>query len=125
MNAPGVGGAAAIGLLVTDVGVLILVTKLEAQVVDNVAAVLDDISALCQVAGGSLAADVLESDDGVGVRGSREAGQDALLGEEQGAGADGEEGAPVKMDCQLSMESRVLQARLTHSRVGSFFWTSL
>lgn len=78
----------------THVGVLVLVAELEAQVVDNVAYVLLDNGAVAQVALGNLTADVLEADDGVGVRGGRETREDALLGQEQGAGADGEESAP-------------------------------
>lgn len=91
---PGVGGATTVRTLAANVGVLILVAKLEAKVVDDIADALDDISALGQVALGSQTADILEADDGIGVGGGGETRQDTLLGQEQGAGADGEESAP-------------------------------
>lgn len=52
---PGIRGATAIGLLVTDIRIFILVTKLETQIVDNIADILDNVSALGQVALNSLA----------------------------------------------------------------------
>lgn len=81
-NIPGVGGAATVGPLAANIGVLILVAKLESQIVDDVANALDDVGALGQVALGSLAANILEADDGIGMGGGREARQDALLGQQ-------------------------------------------
>lgn len=95
MYIPSVGGPPAVGLLVADVGVLVLVAELEAQVVDHVADAIEDVSALGKVALSSGAADVLEADVGIGVGGGGQARQDALFGQEQGARADREKGAPV------------------------------
>jgi len=97
---PSVGGATAIRLFFADVWVVVFVTELEAQVVDDVASTIADVGALGQVTLSSQAADVLEADVGIGVGGGGQAREDALLGQEQGARADGEEGAPVKHVCQ-------------------------
>lgn len=77
-----------------NVRVLILITELKAQVVDDVADVLNNVGALRQVALGSLAADVFETDDGVRVGGGRKTRQDTLLGKEKGARADRHQGTP-------------------------------
>lgn len=78
-----------------NVGGLILAVDLKAEVVDNVAVTVQDVSSLSQLTLSSQAAQVLQLDIGVGVGGGLEAGQDALLGKEEGSGRDGEEGAPV------------------------------
>lgn len=93
MYIPGIGGTATVRSLVADVRVFVLVTKLESQVIDNVAGVIDNVSALSQVALDGLAANLFESDDGIGVGGGGETGQNALLSQEQRAGTDGKEGA--------------------------------
>lgn len=53
------GSATGVGLA-ADVGVLILISELEAEVVDNVASIVNDISSLSEVAGSGLAAKDLE-----------------------------------------------------------------
>jgi hypothetical protein len=93
VNIPGVRRATASVRLAADVWVLVLVTEVEAEIVDDVAGVLDDVGTLLEVSGSSVAADILELGDVVGVGGGGEAGEDALLGEEEGSGADGEDGA--------------------------------
>lgn len=128
---PGVGGAATVRPLAANIGILILIAKLESQVVDNVADALDDISALGQVALGSLAANVLEADDGIGVGGGGEARQDTLLSQEKGASADGQESAPGNRWVSKEADNfDVLSVALkmwvcAHSLVGSCFWISL
>lgn len=79
--------------LAADVRVLVLVPEVESEVVDHVADVLDNIGPLVQVALGSAAAEVLKGGHVVLVGRGGEAGEDALVGEEVRAGADGEEGA--------------------------------
>lgn len=81
MHLPSVGGATTIGLVVADVGIVVLVTELEAQVVDDVADTIEDVGALGQITLSSQAADVLEADVCIGVGGGRQARQDALLGQ--------------------------------------------
>lgn len=76
----------------TDVWVLILVAKIKTQVVDDVSGILDNVGSLIQLFLGSLAAEVLERDDPIGMGGSRQSGQDALLGEEQRSSANRQEG---------------------------------
>lgn len=92
-NLPGVRGATTVRTLAANVGVLVLVAKLKAKIIDDISDALDDISALGQVALGGQTADILEADDSIGVGGGGETRQDTLLGQEQGAGADGEESA--------------------------------
>lgn len=70
---PSIGGSSAIGPSASDVGVLVLVTKLEAQVVDDVSRVLHNIGALTKISLDSNTANVLERDNVVGVGGGREA----------------------------------------------------
>jgi len=71
-----------------DVGVLILIAELESQVVDDVADILHNISALTEITDSCLAAQILELDDVVGVGCGRETGQNALLGQQEGPSAD-------------------------------------
>jgi hypothetical protein len=78
--------------LTADVRVLVLVAEVEAEVVHDVASVVDDVGALAEGVACNLAAHDLEGGDEIGVGGGREAGEDALLGKEKRAGADGEEG---------------------------------
>lgn len=94
MILPSVRGAAtSIGIgLAADVGVLILVAKIEAEVVDDVACVLDNVGTLLKVARGSITAQVLEAGHVVGVGGSRKAGEDTLLRKEEGSSANGKDG---------------------------------
>lgn len=70
---PSIGGSSAVGPGASDVGVLVLVTELEAQVVDDVSRVLHNIGALTKISLDSNAANVLERDDVIGVGGGREA----------------------------------------------------
>jgi hypothetical protein len=94
-HSPSIGGSPAIGPGASDVGVLVLVTELKAQVVDDVACVLHNIGALTKVSLNSHTANVLELDDVVGVCSGRESSQDSLLSEQEGSSADGKEGAPA------------------------------
>lgn len=70
---PSIGGSSAVGPGASDVGVLVLVTELEAQVVDDVSRVLHNIGALTKISLDSNAANVLERDNVIGVGGGREA----------------------------------------------------
>lgn len=96
--APGIGAlagerGAAVGVgFAADVGILVLVAQVEAQVIDDVA-LLHDVGLLGEVAGGDGGDEVLELHDEVWVGGGAESREDAELGEEEGAGADGEHGA--------------------------------
>lgn len=88
---PSIGRAAPIRLA-TDVWILVLVSEVEAEVVDHISNILDDVGALVEVASGSTAAQVLKRGQVVMVGGGRKAGEDALVGEEVRASTDGEEG---------------------------------
>lgn len=77
--------------LAADVWVLVLVSNVETEIVDDVSGVLNDIGSLLQVAGGSITAEVLECGKVVGVGGSGQAREDALLGQEKGASANRED----------------------------------
>ena len=90
---PGIRRAPARIGLAADVGVLVLVTNVEPQVVYDISGVLNHVGALAEVTDSSLAAQVLELDDVVRVGCRRETGEDALVGEHEGAGADGQQGA--------------------------------
>lgn len=79
--------------LATDVGVLVLVVEVETEVVDNISSVFNDIGTFLEVLGSGITADVLKSGHSVGVGGSGEARQDALLAKEERASADGEDGS--------------------------------
>lgn len=92
---PSIGGASAIRPRASDVGVLVLVTELEAQVVDDVSGVLYDIGALSKISLDGQTANVLERHDVIGVGSGRETSQDSLLSEQERSGADREERAPV------------------------------
>jgi hypothetical protein len=94
MILPSVRGATTrIGIgLATDVGVLILVAKVETEVVDDVACVLDNVGTLLEVARGSIAAHILEAGHVIGVGSSRKAGEDTLLRKEKGSSANGQDG---------------------------------
>jgi hypothetical protein len=77
-----------------DVGVLLLVSQVEAEVVDDEADVLLDLGELIiELTLGSCLAQLLELDDVVRVGGGGQAQQDALVGQEQRAGADAHESA--------------------------------
>lgn len=91
---PSIGWSAAVGSGASDVGVLVLVTELEAQVVDDISCVLHNISTLAQVSLDGLAANVLERDNVIGVGGGGKPGQDSRLSKQERSGANGEEGAP-------------------------------
>lgn len=82
-NIPGIRGASASIRLSTDVGVLVLVSEFEPKVVHDVAGVIDNVGALAQLAGGSLAAQDLELGNIVGMSGGRKASKNALLGKEE------------------------------------------
>ena len=76
-----------------DIGILIFIlAKVEAQIIHHVA-LLDHIAAISHIALGDAGAQVFELGDEVWVRGGGEAAQQAGFGEEEGAGADGHEGA--------------------------------
>lgn len=92
---PSIGGSSAVGPGAPDVGVLILVTKLKAQVVHDISCVLHNIGALTKVPLDGQTANVLERNDVVGVGSGRESCQDSLLSEQKRSGADREESAPV------------------------------
>jgi len=87
----GVARAAAVFVTAADIWVVVLLAQVEAEVVDDVA-LLHDVGALRHVALGRRLAQVLQSDDEVGVGGGAEAGEDTGLGQEEGARADGHEG---------------------------------
>lgn len=90
---PSVRGASPSVLLASNVWVLVLITEVKAEVVDDVALVFDNVGALLKVEGSSFTAEVLKCSKVVGVGGGRQAGEDTLLGKEEGTGADGEESA--------------------------------
>lgn len=104
---PSIGGSSAVGPGAPDVGVLVLVTELKAQVVDDVTCVLHNIGALAKISLDGNAANVLKGDDVVGVGGGREPGQDSLLSEQKRSGTDGEESAPAFL--KLISAKRVLR----------------
>ncbi len=76
------GSASSIGLA-TNVWVLVLIAEVEAEVVDNIAGVLENISAFLKVASSGIAALVLKLGHEVGVAGGRKAREDALAGKEE------------------------------------------
>jgi len=83
----------AVLLLGQQVRVFILIlAKIEAQVIDDVTGV-DDIGAVGQVTLRSVAADDLELGHVVRVRGGRKAGEHACITQDQRAGAHAEQGA--------------------------------
>ena len=57
---PGVGGASSRIGLAADIGILVLVSEVEAEIIDNVAGVLDDVGTLLEVSSGSLTAQNLK-----------------------------------------------------------------
>lgn len=71
---PSIGWSSAVGPGASDVGVLVLVTELEAQVVDNVSRVLHNIGALTKISLDGQTANVLERDNVIGVGSGREPG---------------------------------------------------
>lgn len=94
LSSPSVGGpTASVGIgLAADVGVLVLVTEVESEVVDDVACVLDHVGALLEVARSSITAQILEASQVVGVGSRRETREDALLRQEERTGADRQDG---------------------------------
>lgn len=92
---PSIGGSSAVWPGASDVGVLVLVTELEAQVVHNVSCVLHNIGALTKISLDGHTANILELDNVIGVGSGREPGEDSLLSEQERSGADGEESAPA------------------------------
>lgn len=90
------GEAALSGIAVTtarvgttlDVGVVVLLAQVEAEIVDDVT-LLHDVGAFGQVVLGRRLAHALQSGDVVGMGGGAKAGEDAGFGEEERAGADG------------------------------------
>lgn len=101
-HSPSIGGSSAIGPGASDVGVLVLVTELEAQVVDNVSRVLHNIGALTKISLDGQTADVLKCYNVIRVGSGREPGQDSLLSEQERSGADGEESAPADEEENIS-----------------------
>lgn len=98
LDVPSIGGAATVlrlrnVCLAANVGVLVLVANVEAKVVDHVAGLFVDVGSLLRITDGRVAADVLKGSHVVGVGRSRQTREDADLGEEEGSGADGQEGA--------------------------------
>lgn len=73
-HSPSIGGSSAVGPGASDVGVLVLVTELEAQVVDNVTRVFHNIGALTKISLDGQTANVLERDNVIGVGSGREPG---------------------------------------------------
>ncbi len=90
LDSPSVGGAPGVRLA-PDIGVLILVPELEAQVIHHIPGVLDDVGVFAHEPDHGVAAQVLELGNVIGVGGGSEAAQNALLRQEEGAGADGEQ----------------------------------
>lgn len=85
------GSASSVGLA-TNIWVLVLVAEVEAEVVDYVAGVFDDVRSLLEVAGGSVAAQVLKLGHEVGVGGGGETREKTLAGEVEGTARDGQDG---------------------------------
>lgn len=79
--------------LATDVGVIILLTKIESEVVDNVSGVFYDVGTFLEVLCSGITAHVLKCSKVVGVGGRRETRENTLLGKEEGTGADGQNGS--------------------------------
>ena len=71
---PSIGGSSAVRPGASDVGILVLVTELEAQVVDDVSGVLYNIGALTKISLDGQTANVLERDNVIGVGSGREPG---------------------------------------------------
>lgn len=69
---PSIGWSSAVWPGASDVGVLVLVTELEAQVVHNISCVLHNIGALTQISLDGQTANVLERDNVIGVGSGRE-----------------------------------------------------
>lgn len=86
---PGIGRSTSRIGLAADIGVIILLAEIEAEVVDNVSGVFNNIGTFLEILGSSIAADILKGGEVVGVSGRRETGEDTLLRQEEGAGADG------------------------------------
>jgi hypothetical protein len=101
---PGVGWAPSIRLA-PDVGVLVLVAELVAEIVHHITGVLYDVGMLAQVADDGVAAHVLELGEKVGVGRGSKAGEDALLGQQHRAGAD-------RKQCALAAGVLLLEVRI-------------
>jgi len=76
--------------LAADIWVLVEIAQVEPQVIDHVS-LFHEIAAFCQLLLRTGTADILELCVEIGVCGGRQAIEDALLSEEEGAGVDGEE----------------------------------
>lgn len=87
----GIAGAASGIWTTANVGVVVFLSEVEAKIVDDVA-LFHDVGAFTEVTLSGRLAEILETDYGVWMGGCAQAGEDARLGEEQGAGADGDEG---------------------------------
>lgn len=90
---PCIGRSASIIRLAANVWVLVFVSEVKAEVVDNISGVFHDVGALLEVASSSLAAENLKFSHVVDVGGGRKAGEDALAGKEERAGANGQNGS--------------------------------
>jgi hypothetical protein len=101
---PGVGWAPGIRLA-ADVGVLVLVAELVAEIVHHIAGVLDDVGMLAQVSDDGVAAQGLELGEEVGMGRGSKAREDALLGQEQRPGAD-------RKQCALAAGVLLLELRI-------------
>lgn len=106
-HSPSIGWSSAVWSGASDVGVLVLVTELEAQVVHNVSCVLDNIGALTKISLDGQTANVLERDNVIGVGSGREPGEDSLLSEHERPSADGEESAPADREREPRSAKRV------------------
>jgi hypothetical protein len=101
---PGVRWAPSIRLA-ADVGVLVLVAELVAEVVHHIAGVLYDVGMLAQVSDHGVAAQELELGEKVGMGRGSKAGEDALLGQQQRPGAD-------RKQCALAAGVLPLEVRI-------------
>jgi len=101
VNIPCIGRATAGVGLSADIGVLVFIPDIKAQVVDYISGVFHDIGALAQFTDSRLAAQVLELDDEIGVGCGREASEDTLMSKQEGPRAD-------RQQCALASGVRLL-----------------
>lgn len=77
--------------LAANIWVFILFANVEAEVINNVAGVFNDIGTLRQVSRGSVAANIFKLGQVIGMGSGRETRENVLPGEQESTGADGEE----------------------------------
>jgi hypothetical protein len=92
LDIPGVGGALPSVRLAANVWILVLIAQVKAEIVNNISSILDDVGPLLQLSLGSVAAQDLKFGHMIRVGCGRQPGENARLGEEEGSGANGEQG---------------------------------